>query len=154
MSSKCISRVFYSLISSTNKTSSFYKVMSSIKRRSCKILINWMNLEIFKRVYWSHRMLPYVSDYIVKIADLEIIYGVRRKPILHIKIPRLSMMPIRMISRQKRSHGVILVLCREPELFVRFSTLPITKSSCFEIVDLCWPIDRQWHNGPHSSQII
>lgn len=98
MSSKCISRTLYCLIPSTHKTSSFYKIMPAIKCGSSKILINWMNLEVFKRVYWSYRMLPYISDYIVKVSSLKVIYGIRRKPIFHIQIPGFSVVPLGVVS--------------------------------------------------------
>lgn len=51
MPSKSISCIFQRFISSTNKASSFYHEMSSIKSWSCKIFIDWMDNKILKWVY-------------------------------------------------------------------------------------------------------
>lgn len=71
--------------------------MPTIKSRSCKIFINWMNVKVFERINRSWAMLPNISNYIIKITCFKIIDRIRRKPILHINVTKLSMLSIQMI---------------------------------------------------------
>lgn len=109
MPSECISRIFKGLVSTTNKTSSFYHVMSTIKSWCCEVLINRMNLEVLEWIHRCWTVLPDITDDIIEAFVLEIIDRTRGKPILGIYISNLSTLPFKMIFIQILSNLVILI---------------------------------------------
>jgi len=111
MSSKSISGMFNSLVSSANKTSSFNHIVPTIKCWGWKIFINRVKFKIFKWIYWSWTMLPNISNNIIEITNFEVIYWIWRKPILHINISSFTIRPFKLILFKKISHCIILVFC-------------------------------------------
>lgn len=97
MPSKCVSRMLKRLITTAYKTSSFYCKMTAIKSRSCKIFINWMNLKIFKWIYWSRAVLPDISNNVIKSIILKIVDRTWRKPFFHVYISYFSIFPRKMV---------------------------------------------------------
>jgi len=87
------SRMINCLVTCTDETTSFYKIMSVIKSWCCKIFINRMNLKSFKRIDWSDCMLPNITYNIVKSLSLEHINRIRRNPILKVNISNLTIIP-------------------------------------------------------------
>ena len=130
MSSKLISSILQSVVTSTNKTTSFWYSVSAIESRRWVIFITRMKLEILKRIDWSGAVLPNISNDIIKITNFKKVDRIWWKPIFHIDIACLAMFPFKQILIKKCSHCTILIFSWKPELFIYFGTFPIAKSSC------------------------
>lgn len=151
---KRISRMINCLVTCTDETASFYKIMSVIKSWCCKIFINWMDLKSFKRINWSNRMLPNVSNNIIKSLSLEHINRIRREPILKINISNLTIIPSVKIFLKQVSNSVILIFCWKSKLFASFLTFPLAKGLGFKVVNFYRPVPWNLDNPCDCSQII
>lgn len=98
MPSEGIAGMLGRLISSTHKASTFDHVMSSIESRSREIFIDGMDFELLERVNGGRAVLPYISNYVIEVSSLEIIDRVRRKPVFHVDVAGLAMLPVQMVN--------------------------------------------------------
>lgn len=71
MSPESVSRMIQSFISRTDKTPALDQIMSVIKGRCRKVLINGMDLKTFEGINWRGGMLPNIADNIIKSISLE-----------------------------------------------------------------------------------
>jgi hypothetical protein len=65
MTTESVSSVVKSLVSSADEAAAFDTIMSLIKCRRSKIIINGMILKLVKRIDWSDGVLPDIANNVI-----------------------------------------------------------------------------------------
>ena len=113
VSSKSITWSFYSLISCWYPRSTFHDIMPLIKCWCAKIIIIWVDFEIFIWINWSLCMLPYISYNIKYSFNFVHIDWIAWAPFFKINISSCSRLPLINIFWKKISNCIPLILSRE-----------------------------------------